>query len=180
MADQSTELKGPDLQRGVSATEVKEGVSLLGHAAGEAVLLARIAGRCYAVGAICTHYSAPLAEGLVVDGTVRCPWHHSCFSLRSGTALRPPALNDLACFRVEERDGKVFVHEKLEQPSTAQRKPKRTPKSVVIVGAGAAGESAAETLRQEGYTGPVALIDPDTSAPVDRPNLSKDYLAGKA
>ena len=181
MADQSTDLKGPDLQRGVSVTQLKEGVSLLGHAAGEAVLLSRLDGRCYAVGAICTHYSGQLAEGLDVDGTVRCPLHHSCFSLRTGEAMRPPGLNDLACFRVEEKGGKVFVHGKLEQPAhPTKRKAKRAPKSVVIVGAGAAGESAAETLRREGYSGPVAIIDPDTSAPVDRPNLSKDYLAGEA
>jgi len=181
MADQSTELKGPDFQRGVSATDVKEGMSLLGHATGEAVLLSRLDGRCYAVGAICTHYSGQLAKGLDVDGTVRCPLHHSCFSLRTGEALRPPGLNDLARFRVEERDGKVFVREKLEQPAQpAKHKPKRTPKSVVIVGAGAAGESATETLRREGYAGPITIIDPDTSAPVDRPNLSKDYLAGEA
>ena len=181
MANQSTDLAGPDFQRGVAATDLKEGVSLLGHALGEAVLLSRVSGRCYAVGAICTHYSGALAEGIDVDGTVRCPLHHSCFDLRTGEALRPPGLNDLACFRVEERDGKVFVREKLEQSAQpTKRKPKRSPKSVVIVGAGAAGECAAETLRREGYGGPIAMIDPDTSAPVDRPNLSKDYLAGEA
>ena len=181
MANQSTDLAGPDFQRGVAATDLKEGVSLLGHASGEAVLLSRVSGRCYAVGAICTHYSGALAEGIDVDGTVRCPLHHSCFDLRTGEALRPPGLNDLACFRVEERDGKVFVREKLEQSAQpTKRKPKRSPKSVVIVGAGAAGECAAETLRREGYGGPIAMIDPDTSAPVDRPNLSKDYLAGEA
>ncbi|HEY8176678.1 MAG TPA: Rieske 2Fe-2S domain-containing protein, partial [Gemmatimonadaceae bacterium] len=180
MSNQSAELAGPDLQRGVSATEVKEGLSLLGHAGGEAVLLSRVSGKCYAVAAVCTHYSGPLAEGLIVDGTVRCPLHHACFSLRTGEALRPPALNDLACWAVEERDGTVIVRGKLAQPVPARRTPKRSPKSVVIVGAGAAGESAAETLRREGYSGPIAMIDPDTSAPVDRPNLSKDYLAGKA
>ena len=180
MSNQSAELAGPDLQRGVSATEVKEGLSLLGHAGGEAVLLSRVSGKCYAVAAVCTHYSGPLAEGLIVDGTVRCPWHHACFDLRTGEALRPPALNDLACWAVEERDGTVIVRGKLAQPVPARRTPKRSPESVVIVGAGAAGESAAETLRREGYSGPIAMIDPDTSAPVDRPNLSKDYLAGKA
>jgi NADPH-dependent 2,4-dienoyl-CoA reductase/sulfur reductase-like enzyme/nitrite reductase/ring-hydroxylating ferredoxin subunit len=180
MSNQSAELAGPDLQRGVSATEVKEGLSLLGHAGGEAVLLSRVSGKCYAVAAVCTHYSGPLAEGLIVDGTVRCPLHHACFSLRTGEALRPPALNDLASWAVEERDGTVIVRGKLAQPVPARRTPKRSPKSVVIVGAGAAGESAAETLRREGYSGPIAMIDPDTSAPVDRPNLSKDYLAGKA
>jgi apoptosis-inducing factor 3 len=180
MAAQEATLSGPDLERGVPAADVKEGSSLLGHAAGEAVLVTRVAGKCYAVGAVCTHYSGPLAEGLIVDGTVRCPWHHACFNLRTGEPVRPPALNDLSCWRVEERDGQVYVGEKIQQATPSRRKPKRVPKSVVIVGAGAAGESAAETLRREGYGGPITLIDPDTSAPVDRPNLSKDYLAGNA
>ena len=38
----------------------------------------------------------------------------------------------------------------------------------------------AETLRSEGYTGPVTLVGADESPPYDRPNLSKDFLAGKA
>lgn len=174
------ELSGPDLRQGVAAKELKDGVPLLGHVDGEGVLLTRSGKSYHAIAATCTHYSGPLAEGLIVDDTVRCPWHHACFSLRTGKALRPPALNDLACWRVEERDGRVFVREKLEQKAPAKRAPKRTPTSVVIVGAGAAGESSAETLRREGYSGPIAMIDPDESAPVDRPNLSKDYLAGKA
>jgi apoptosis-inducing factor 3 len=173
-------LSGPDLRQGVAAKELTDGVPLLGHADGEAVLLTRSGMSCYAIAATCTHYSGPLAEGLIVGDTVRCPWHHACFSLRTGHALRPPALNDLACWRVEERDGRVVVGEKLEQKAPAKRALRRAPQSVVIVGAGAAGESSAETLRREGYTGPIAMIDPDKSAPVDRPNLSKDYLAGNA
>lgn len=173
-------LSGPDLGQGVAAKQLKDGVPLLGHVDGEAVLLTRSGMSCYAIAATCTHYSGPLAEGLIVGDTVRCPWHHACFSLRTGHTLRPPALNDLACWRVEENDGRVVVHEKLEQKAPATRALRRAPKSVVIVGAGAAGENAAETLRREGYTGPIAMVDPDKSAPVDRPNLSKDYLAGKA
>lgn len=179
MANQA-ELTGPDFGQGVAAADVKEGALLLGHVAGDAVLLTRRDGRCFAVAATCTHYGGPLAEGLTVDGTVRCPWHHACFNLRTGEALRPPALNDLASWRAEEREGRVVVREKIESKTPAKRAPRRAPGSVVIVGAGAAGESAAATLRREGYAGPITMIDPDTSAPVDRPNLSKDYLAGNA
>ena len=174
------ELSGPDLQQGIAATDVKEGQPVLGHAAGEAVLLTRVDGTCHAIGAVCSHYSGPLAEGLVVDGTVRCPWHHACFSLKTGAMLRTPALNDLPCWRVEELGGKVFVRGKVDRPASTPRKPKRAPESVGIVGAGAAGQVVAETLRREGYEGPITMFDPVGSEPVDRPNLSKDYLAGNA
>src|SRR3954465_14947415 len=104
---QQSQLSGPDFTAGVDSASIREGAPILGHANGDAVLLSRISGKCFAVGATCTHYSGPLAEGLVVGETVRCPWHHACFSLRTGATLSPPALNDLPCWRVEERDGRV-------------------------------------------------------------------------
>ncbi len=179
MSDQPTELPGPDFANGVPASTIGE-QPLLGHAGGEAVLVTRIDGTVHAVGATCTHYGGPLAEGRAGSGTVRCPWHHACFSLRTGHMLRPPALFDLPRFRVEERGGSVFVREKLEPPVPRRRPAGNDPESVVIIGAGAAGNAAAETLRREGYAGPVTMIDPDPGAPCDRPNLSKDYLAGTA
>jgi NADPH-dependent 2,4-dienoyl-CoA reductase/sulfur reductase-like enzyme len=89
-------------------------------------------------------------------------------------------LNDLPCWRVEQQDGRVFVREKLQPAKPARRKPGRDSDSVLILGAGAAGNSAAETLRREGFAGRVTVVDPDRDAPYDRPNLSKDYLAGTA
>jgi 3-phenylpropionate/trans-cinnamate dioxygenase ferredoxin reductase subunit len=150
---------------------------LVGHADGEAVLVARGAARVFAIGAHCTHYGAPLADGLLVGDTVRCPYHHACFSLATGEVLRAPARDPVACYRVEERAGKLYVLGK--QPSTPQPAVAE-PSSVVIVGAGAAGNSAAEKLRRAGYTGKITLIGAEGTLPVDRPNLSKDYLAGSA
>ena len=178
MSGDAPELSGPDFALGVPADAVSAR-PLLGHANGNAVLLTRIDGLVYAVGATCTHYGGPLIDGRAEDGAVRCPWHHACFSLRTGASLRPPALIDLPSYRVEERDGTVFVREKRDPPRPV-RTPRCRPESVVIVGAGAAGNAAAETLRREGYDGPVTLIDADPGAPCDRPNLSKDYLAGTA
>ena len=175
--------KGPDLRQGVPSSAVGERGSLVGMVDGEAVLLARIDGEVFGIAATCTHYSGPLGEGLLVDGTVRCPWHHACFDLRTGEALRTPALNDVARFTVEERDGTIRVtgkHEPDRDRRAASRTPPTSPSSVVIIGAGAAGNAAAEQLRREGYAGPVVLIDDDDDAPYDRPNLSKDYLAGTA
>jgi NADPH-dependent 2,4-dienoyl-CoA reductase/sulfur reductase-like enzyme/nitrite reductase/ring-hydroxylating ferredoxin subunit len=154
---------------------------LLGHAHGEPILLARRDNNLFAIGALCTHYGAPLVDGLLVDDTVRCPWHHACFSLRSGEALRPPALDGLPRWRVEQRDGRAYVGERLESvgrgPAPRQA---AAPDSVVIVGGGAAGHAAAETLRREGYSGSITMLSADESGPCDRPNLSKGYLAGSS
>ncbi|HJR62483.1 MAG TPA: FAD-dependent oxidoreductase [Gemmatimonadaceae bacterium] len=186
MSSDTTQLSGPDLTLGVGIDDVADGSMLLGHAGGESVLLARHGGEMFAISSTCTHYGGPLAEGLLVGDTVRCPWHHACFSLRTGAPIRPPALNDVPCWRVEQRDGKVFVTGKIEPPPARARQAAtsaataRIPESIVILGAGAAGNSAAETLRREGFDGRVTVIDPDEGAPCDRPNLSKDYLAGNA
>jgi apoptosis-inducing factor 3 len=101
MSEEKTKLSGPDLTEGVELSTIPDGTMLLGHARGEPVLLARRGDEVFAIGASCTHYGAPLAEGLLVGDTVRCPWHHACFSLRTGEALRAPALNPVSCWRVE-------------------------------------------------------------------------------
>ena len=181
MSEDKAKLTGPDLTKGVALSTIREGIMLLGHAHGEPALLARRGDEVFAIGAVCTHYGAPLEQGLLVDDTVRCQWHHACFSLRSGEALRAPALNPVSCWRVEQRDEIAYVREKLE---TAGRQPPavepRTPGSIVILGGGAAGNAAAEMLRREGYAGRITMLSADESLPCDRPNLSKGYLSGAA
>ncbi len=173
-----TKLSGPDLAAGISESEVPAEGPLLGQANGESVLLVRNGEEIFAVGATCTHYSGPLAEGRVVDGTIRCPWHHACFDLRTGAVLRAPALNPLPCYDVERSGGTIRVAGRRGDPITLRRE--SSLRTIAIVGAGAAGESAAETLRREGYDGEILLFGAEESPPVDRPNLSKDYLAGTA
>jgi 3-phenylpropionate/trans-cinnamate dioxygenase ferredoxin reductase subunit len=170
---------GPDLRAGIKAGDLPDGGMLAGQVDGEAVLLAHVGNEWFAIGATCSHYSGPLAEGLLVGHTVRCPWHHACFDLRSGEPLRPPALNDVSRWEVEVRDGTVRVGDK-RKPAAPRRSASNGPESVLIVGAGAAGNCAAETLRRDGYQGPITILDSDPDAPYDRPNLSKDYLAGNA
>jgi NADPH-dependent 2,4-dienoyl-CoA reductase/sulfur reductase-like enzyme/nitrite reductase/ring-hydroxylating ferredoxin subunit len=178
MAETSSELEGPDFEAGFEIEKVPDNGMLLGHAFGEALLIARKGPELFAIGATCTHYGGPLAKGLMVDCTVRCPWHHAHFDLRTGEPIAAPALNDLACYNVEKRGERFFVTGKIDKKPA--RIPKSSPASVVIVGAGAAGNAAAEMLRREGYDGPVTMITADESLPYDRPNLSKDYLAGTA
>src|ERR671911_663244 len=173
-------LPGPDLEAGVPLGAVPASGVLAGHAGGEAVLLVRRESEWFAIGAVCSHYSGPLAEGLLVGDTVRCPWHHACFSLRTGRAVRPPALNDLRRWQVEVEDGQIFVRNQLPAEGIPRRGRGGAKRSILILGAGAAGSTAAETLRKEGFDGLITIIDPDADAPYDRPNISKDYLAGSA
>jgi NADPH-dependent 2,4-dienoyl-CoA reductase/sulfur reductase-like enzyme/nitrite reductase/ring-hydroxylating ferredoxin subunit len=177
---------GPDLAAGVSLAELAEGKPLVGHAGDEAVMVVRRGDQIFAVGATCTHYGGPLAEGSISDeGDVRCPWHHACFSLRTGEALRAPALNPIACYEVERQGDLVRVGAKRAASAGADAghpKPATSASTtaVVIVGAGAAGHAAAEMLRRQGHTGSITMISADADPPYDRPNLSKDYLAGTA
>src|ERR1041385_3132712 len=183
MADQDTKLTGPDFASGVSTHTLPPGTYLLGHALGEPVLLARVGEEFLAIGATCAHYGGPLAEGLLDGDTVRCPWHHACFSLRTGEALRAPALSPVPCWRVQRNGERVTVTQKLERDALAPVPPARPAvglRTVVIVGAGAAGTAAAEMLRRSGHEGRVVLLEAEQDAPYDRPNLSKDYLAGTA
>jgi apoptosis-inducing factor 3 len=173
---------GPDLTQGIAAAELAEGGKLLGRVGDSQVLLVRRRGEVFAVAAQCTHYGGPLVDGLLVGDTVRCPWHHACFSLRTGEALRAPAFSALELWSVEQRDGTIFVRSKRE-PAAQGRPPKPSedaPRNIVIIGGGAAGFAAAERLRRESYQGNLVMLSDDDTAPVDRPNLSKDYLAGTA
>jgi NADPH-dependent 2,4-dienoyl-CoA reductase/sulfur reductase-like enzyme/nitrite reductase/ring-hydroxylating ferredoxin subunit len=187
-SDQHAPPPGPDLVAdGVPLDALAEGVPFLGHAGDEAVLLVRQGDVVHAVGATCTHYSGPLAEGLVVlddrggEPTVRCPWHHACFSLRTGEALRAPALNPIPCWTVERRDGRVHVGARSERaPLQADPPPSRAGETFVLVGTGAAAHAAAEMLRRRGFAGRLVMVGREPDVPYDRPNLSKDYLAGDA
>ena len=102
---------GPDLAQGVTISQFEDD-KLLGHVGQEAVLLVRRADQIFAIGALCTHYHGPLAEGLVTGGAIHCPWHHACFDLATGEALQAPAIDPLSCWNVEQRGGKIFVGEK--------------------------------------------------------------------
>ena len=181
MAQEQSPPSGPDLTQGVTLAQFVDG-KLAGHVGDQEVLLVQSANEIFAIAARCSHYHGPLAEGLVVEGRIRCPWHHACFDLRSGEAVRAPALNSLDCWLVEQRDGRIFVREKREQlqPIPRRKATADTPDKVVIVGGGAAGFAAAEMLRRRDFRGSIVMLSGDAAAPVDRPNLSKDYLAGNA
>ncbi|MGH6985435.1 MAG: FAD-dependent oxidoreductase, partial [Caulobacteraceae bacterium] len=169
--------QGPDLAHGVADADLADGAMVLGHVGEEAVLLARRGKEIFALGATCTHYGGPLAEGVMEGETVRCPWHHACFALRTGEALAAPALSPVKCFEVRREGGRILVGAEKAGPSKSRRS---TLERVVIVGGGAAGFAAAEMLRRSGFEGSLCMVSDDADPPCDRPNLSKDYLAGTA
>ena len=173
------ELDGPDLSAGISLDDLATNATIAGRVGNEAILLSKFEDGLFAVSRSCTHYHADLADGLLSRGTVRCPWHHACFDLRSGRALRAPALDALDTWLVEVEGNIAFVRRKLERKLTEQ-KHAGDAKKIVIIGGGAAGLSCANELRQLGYSGAISMLSADQDPPVDRPNLSKDYLAGSA
>ncbi|QDE38338.1 Rieske 2Fe-2S domain-containing protein [Luteibacter pinisoli] len=179
MSESADKPSGPDFTQGVPAGSIPTDGVLKGHVGDDAVIVARTADGLAAITGTCSHYGGDLAEGLRVGDTIHCPLHHACFDLASGRALRAPALSPVDRWKVDERDGKVFVTEKLAAPGPAE--PTDTPsRKIVIIGGGAAGFAAAQRLRDLGFDGSIILLSDDTDAPYDRPNASKDFLAGTA
>src|SRR6476469_4119018 len=149
MTEGTSAPSGPDLSGGLDIAQIAVNAMVLGHVGPEAVLLVRRGEEIFAIGSSCSHYHGPWNEGLVVGDTVRGPWHHACFSLRTGEKLRAPALDPVPCWRVERLGDMIFVREKL--PPATPKRGTAGPISVVIVGGGAAGLAAADMLRREGY-----------------------------
>ncbi|HTA99625.1 MAG TPA: FAD-dependent oxidoreductase [Bradyrhizobium sp.] len=179
MADQQDKPSGPDLSKGIALSEFS-GAMLLGHVGDDDVVLVRSGSEIFAIDAHCSHYHGPLADGLVDGENIHCPWHHACFDLRTGEAARAPALTPLSVWKVEREGDRIVVRQKLEQPKPRVKGVVDAPGKIVIVGGGAAGFAAAEMLRRQDFQGDIVMLSSEAAAPVDRPNLSKDYLAGSA
>src|SRR4029450_11537782 len=119
-----------DFTAGIRFQDLQDGVPVAGRAGDDDVILVRQGHEAFAVGAHCTHYHGPLADGLVVGDTVRCPWHHACFSLRTGEPVRAPALDSIACWSVEQREGKAYVTAKRSDAKPRPRVPSGAPDRV--------------------------------------------------
>src|SRR3982074_3510872 len=148
MAEEKAEPSGPDLGHGI-ALSMFTSETLLGHVGDQDILLVRSGSRIFAIDAHCSHYHGPLAEGLVVGDSIRCPWHHACFDLRSGEATRAPALNPLSVWQVEHEGDRIGVRQTGDHPTPRRTAAVAAPDRIVIVGGGAAGFAAAEMLRRQ-------------------------------
>jgi apoptosis-inducing factor 3 len=171
---------GPDFSRGISIGEIPAEGTLAGRVGDAAVLLSNFDGQFFAVGGVCTHYGAALADGVTNGTSVRCPLHHACFDLRTGGVLRAPALDPVDRWQVEVEGDRIFVRRKIERAHSTATPSQTDVRKIVIVGGGAAGLACANELRRRGFSGDLTILSADADPPCDRPNLSKDYLAGSA
>lgn len=145
------------------------------------ILLTRVDGKFYAIGGKCSHFGGPLAEGVLHEHRVRCPWHQACFDIVTGDLLEPPALDALSSFdvRIDGEDVIVSIPEDMKEqhiPNMTKRNKARDSREFVIIGAGGAGNAAAETLRQDGFEGRIVMVTQENHLPYDRTQLSKGYL----
>jgi len=171
---------GPDFSQGIALSKIPEEGTLAGRVGDDPVLLSRLSGQLFAIGGACTHYGGHLGEGIARGTTVRCPLHHACFDLRTGAVLRAPALDPVDRWLVEVEGENVFVRGRIKERKPAFPDHDPDVRKIVIVGGGAAGLACANELRRRGFDGEVTILSADPDSPCDRPNLSKDYLAGTA
>ena len=186
----------PDFVRVASTADLADGEMRQVQADGTDVLLSRVGGAFHACTAFCTHYGAPLADGVLDGTTVVCPWHHAAFDVASGALCEPPAPDALRTFEVRVDGDDVLVrvpddadaHGKGipyresdgETPAMAAADASGDDRLFLLLGAGAAAEACAEALRIEGFRGRIVLATTETRPPYDRTKLSKAYLAGDA
>lgn len=168
---------GPDLSSGIRVSDLPKGALIGGTIDGEPVVLANDGLRICAFAGKCTHLGAPLKDGILVQGQLRCPWHHARFSLETGEAIGAPAFMPLDAFQVDRRGDRLFVA-KAVSASGAIPKTSGSIPAIVIVGGGAAGFACAELLSRSGFGASVTIVSDDPDPPYDRTFCSKQYLIG--
>jgi NADPH-dependent 2,4-dienoyl-CoA reductase/sulfur reductase-like enzyme/nitrite reductase/ring-hydroxylating ferredoxin subunit len=168
---------GPDLSAGIKMTDLPDGALLGGSLDGQSVVLVNNGGRICAFAGKCTHLGAPLKDGILVDGQLRCPWHHARFSLETGQAVAAPAFRALDAFRVNQRENRLFVTKAASKTGANSPTLEKLP-AIVIIGGGAAGFACAELLSRSGFGASITVVSDDPDPPYDRTFCSKQYLIG--
>ena len=145
------------------------------------VLLVLLDGKFRAFGGTCPHHGASLAEGILHEKHIRCPWHHAVFDAETGAVREVPSLDSLPQFDVRVEGDEVVAT--LPDPTPKAKTPEmvlpdtgRDGRTFAIVGTGAAGVTAAETLRRDGFQGRILMLTRESHLPYDRTDLSKPYL----
>ncbi|MCJ1419734.1 hypothetical protein MMC32_006090 [Xylographa parallela] len=149
---------------------------------GGKVLLAKMNDKTHAMSANCTHYGAPLKNGVLTpDGRLTCPWHGACFNLATGDVEDAPALDPLAKFDILEKNGGVYIKGeeatiKASRRSLNHKCSPQGPEKVVIVGGGSGTIGTIQALRENGYKSPITIISREPYLPIDRTKLSKALM----
>lgn len=168
----------------LKANELKPGDLKTVKAGDQEVLLTNVDGEISALYPKCTHYGAPLADGVLNGSRLVCPWHHACFDATTGQHVEAPGIDGLPAYEVELRGNEIWVdipEETSDRTPNPMAKPEVSNEATyAIIGGGAAGAYAAEGLREAGFTGRIVLFSAEEEVPYDRPNCSKDYLQGEA
>jgi len=159
-------------------TALKEGVPVTVEVDGKKVLVVLVEGKIYACGNECSHYHAPLSDGLLTGHIITCPWHNARFDVLHGGLDSPPGLNDLSSYEAKIEGGGVLLRQ--VSKGTIPMPEGMDERTFLIVGAGAAGNTAAETLRREGFSGRIVMVTGEEYGPYDRTMLSKDIISGEA
>lgn len=147
------------------------------------ILLRKIDGQYYAGVGKCPHYGAALDMGAMSRERIVCPWHHAAFDAKTGELREPPAIDSLPQYEVKIDGDNVIVLlpdslPQVKKPAVTQHDPAADDRTFVILGAGAAGNAAAETLRHDGFSGRVVMVTKEDKMPYDRPDLTKLFLRG--
>ena len=171
-------MENNDWVKAIAESELKDGVPAVVEVEGKKVLLVRSEGKIYACGNECSHYHAPLSDGLIAAHVVTCPWHNARFDIRDGQLVSPPGLNGVPSYETKVEDAHVWIRQ--SGKGTIPMPEGEDGRTMLIVGAGAAGNSAAETLRREGFAGRIVMVTGESYGPYDRTMLSKDLLSGEA
>jgi len=162
----------------IAENELQEGVPAVIEVGEKKVLLVRSGGSIFACGNECSHYHAPLSDGLIAGHVVTCPWHNARFDIRDGKLVAPPGLNGISSYETKIENDQVWIRQ--TGKGTIPMPEGEDDRTFLIVGAGAAGNSAAETLRREGFAGRIVMVTGEAYGPYDRTMLSKDLLSGEA
>ncbi len=165
--------------------ELKDGEMKTAYLGELDVLVVKKDGEFFALAGYCPHYGAPLEMGVLSSDEIVCPWHHACFKIHNGDLSQPPARDGLTSFEVTIKGDDVIAKipddaRESRIPAMSKKRARADDRHFVIIGGGAAGNAAAQALREENFGGRITMISKDAELPYDRPVLSKEYLKGKA
>ncbi|MEO0497408.1 MAG: FAD-dependent oxidoreductase [Pseudomonadota bacterium] len=173
--------------RAIALSDMPENEMVDVKVGGRDLVLVRRGNDVHALDGKCPHKGVPMSKGTIVGDQLVCGIHRAAFALHTGELQAPPACEALQRYDTRVDDGQVFVAvpgdgatdghgQQPVWPVPQMARRGDDPRHFIIVGAGAAGWRATETLRIEGFEGQITVVGDEHSGPYDRTDLSKAYL----